>query len=88
MSKFAEKLRTKGKVEEDLYFAKRDRELLRAMKKEKLAKALDVGGRKKKRACDDLERDFTKASKRHSNRLDKLVKSYRKLLKRAKKLGD
>ena len=32
MGNFAEKLRTKGKVDEDRYFAKRDRELLKAMK--------------------------------------------------------
>ena len=86
MSNFAEKLRTKGKVEEDRYFAKRDRELLRAMKKDRLAKVLDVGGKKKKKACSDVEKDFDKSSKRYKKKQGKLVRAYRKLLKKAKKI--
>ena len=86
MSKFAEKLRTRGKVEEDLYFAKRDRELLKAMRKEKLAKALDVGGKKKKKACKELQQDFSRQSKRYKKHHEKLAKAYKKLLKKAKKI--
>ena len=86
MSNFAKKLRNKGKVEEDIYFAKRDRALLKAMNKEKLAKALDVRGKKKKQACKELEQDFSKTSKRHREKIGKLKKAYKKLLKRAKKL--
>ena len=73
MSKFADKLRTRGKVEEDLYFAKRDRELLKAMRREKLAKALDVDGKKKKKACKELQQDFARQSKRHRKQHEKLA---------------
>ena len=38
MGDFASKLRLKGLAEEDVYFAKRDRELLEALRKKKLAK--------------------------------------------------
>ena len=86
MSKFPEKLRTRGKVDEDLYFAKRDRELLKAMKKDKLAKALDVKGKKKKRACDDIEEAFDAVSKRFRKKPKKLGKAYRKLLKSARRI--
>lgn len=86
MSKFPEKLRSKGKVDEDRFFAKRDRELLKAMRKDELADALGVDKKKKKKSCAKLEDDFTRVSKRHKKRQRKLVKAYRKLLKRAKKI--
>lgn len=86
MSKFTDKLRTKGKVEEDLYFAKRDRELLKAMRQENLAKALDVDGKKKKKACKELQHDFARQSKRYKKRNEKLAKAYKKLVKKARKI--
>ena len=87
MKNFSEKLRARGKVEEDLYFAKQDRKLLEAMHRDKLAKALEIGSKKKKRSCADIERGFDKASKRYRKKPRKLGDAYKTLLKKARKLA-
>lgn len=86
MSKFSERLRARGRVEEDLYFVKRDRELLEAMKRDELAKALDLKGKKEKKSCDDIEDDFDRVSKQFRNKHGKLARAYHELLKRAHNL--
>lgn len=47
MNSFATKLRLKGLAEEDIYFAKRDRELIEALRKKKRDQAIASEGASK-----------------------------------------
>jgi hypothetical protein len=46
MSTLPEKLRLKGRAEEDIYFARRDRELIDALRRRRAAEARQSAGRK------------------------------------------
>lgn len=86
MSNFPEKLRLKALAEEDIYFAKRDRELIRAMHERKLAKHLDIEAKKKKKKAEALEEKYAAATVEHWHELRKLGKRYRTLIDKALKL--
>ena len=80
MAKFTEKMQLKGQGEEDLYFSKRDHELIKAMRKKKLAKALDVKSKKEKKAARYIEQGYENVTKSYRNKPGKLLKAYRNLL--------
>lgn len=86
MSDFIGKLKVKGKAEEDIYFAKRDRELIEAMHQRKLAKHLEIEAKKKKKKAAALEDKYAAVTVEHWYELKKLGKHYRALIDKALKL--
>ena len=86
MPDFREKLRLKALAEEDIYFAKRDRELIEALHKRKLAKHLQIEAKKDKKKARKLEEKYAEVTTTHWCRLKKLGKHYRRLISKAFKL--
>ena len=86
MSNFPEKLRLKALAEEDIYFAKRDRELIKALHERKLAKHLKLEAKKKKKKAQVLEDKYAAATVENGHKLKKLGKCYRSLIDKALKL--
>jgi hypothetical protein len=82
MTKLPEKLRLRALAEEDIYFAKRDRELIKALHERKLAKHLSVDSRKAK----TLQKEYAEVTEAHRDRPKKLAKNYRRLIRKAWKL--
>jgi hypothetical protein len=79
MNDFVDKLRLKESAEEDVYFAKKDLELIAALHQKKLAKLAKCGGEEKKRA-KSFEKRFEAISDKHKKKRHKLLRSYRALL--------
>lgn len=79
MSDFTEKLRLKEAADEDLYFAKQDLDLIKALHKKKLAKLAECseGETKSTRA---FEERFEAISEKHKEKPHKLLRAYRDLL--------
>lgn len=86
MTDIPDKLRLKEMAEEDIYFAKRDQELIRAMHERKLAQHLNIEKNKKKKKAVRLEEKYAIVTAEHWYELKKLRKRYRKLIDKALKL--
>lgn len=82
MNDFIEKLRLKEMAEEDIYFAKRDVELIKALRKRKLAKRAKCKcpDEDEMRTAKAFEDRFEAISEKHENEPRKLLRSYRTLL--------
>ena len=63
MSKFVETLRLKELAEEDIYFAKRDQELIRALHKKRLAEAVAAATRKDVKLARTFEKRYRKVNR-------------------------
>ena len=87
MSDFPNKLRLKEMAEEDIYFAKRDRELIRAMHERKLAKHLKIEKDKKRKKARRLENEYAIVTAEHRHEHKKLRDFYRNLIAKALKLA-
>jgi hypothetical protein len=86
MTKLPEKLRLKALADEDIYFAKRDRELIRALHERKLAKLLNIEAKQAKKKAKALKKQYAKVTAKHRDKPKKLGKRYRSLIKKALKL--
>ena len=86
MTDFPEKLRLKALAEEDIFFAKRDRELIRALHERRLAKHLKLEAKNKKKKAKALEDRYAAANAANGHKLKKLGKCYRSLINKALKL--
>lgn len=86
MTKLPEKLRLKAMAEEDIYFAKRDRELIAALRYRRLAEHLRLKTAAAKRKADALQREYTTVTAEHGGRPWRLAKHYRDLIKKARRL--
>ena len=86
MTGFPDKLRLKEMAEEDIYFAKRDRELIAAMHERRLAEHLKIEKKKARKKAEVLEVKYASASAKYKDRLKKLGKRYRSLVDKAKGL--
>ena len=80
MSNFVDKIHLKEIAEEDLYFAKHDRELIRALQKKQLGKLAKCGNDGEKKQAESFEKRFESVTEKHKNKPNKLARSYRKLL--------
>ncbi len=80
MSKFIEKLNLKGMADEDIYFAKRDRELIDALHKKKLKKVVDCAEEDEKALAKQYEKRFEKISDKHKHKPKKLARAFRDLV--------
>ncbi|MEW8064475.1 MAG: hypothetical protein AB2797_15275 [Candidatus Thiodiazotropha sp.] len=79
------KLWLKGQAEEDIYFAKRDRELIEALRKRKLRKKLENTNRKTRVRARKYEDRFVKISDKHGKKPKKMRKELSKLLAKIRK---
>jgi len=80
MGDFLDKLRLKEMADEDLYFAKKDKELIRALRKKKLAKLAQCEIPDGKKHAETFEKRFEKITQKHKKRPRKLLRRYRELL--------
>ena len=68
MSNFVEKLRLKEMAEEDLYFAKRDLDLIKALHNKKLAQAVDCRSESCKTKAEGFEKRFDRVKDKHNKK--------------------
>ena len=80
MSKFTDKLQLKGMAEEDIYFAKRDVELIDALHRGKLAKVAKCGDEGAKAKAEVFEDRFKEISKKNKKKPRRLLRAYRALI--------
>ena len=80
MPDFVDKLKLKGMAEEDVYFAKRDRELIEALRKKKLAEKARCSNKKGEDKAAAYQAAFDEITRKHRKKPKRLVKSYRKLI--------
>jgi hypothetical protein len=86
MPGWPDKLRLKALAEEDIYFAKRDRELIKALHERRLAKLLKVDAKKAKKKAKTLQNAYADATLSHKDKPKRLAKYYRGLIKKALRL--
>ncbi len=79
------KLWLKGKAEEDIYFAKRDRELIAALRKKKLCKQLDNCDKKSRKLAKKYEDRFENIAEEHGEKPKRMRKELSKLVGKIKK---
>ncbi|HHH39064.1 MAG TPA: hypothetical protein ENK50_05760 [Sedimenticola sp.] len=79
---FADKLRLKGLAEEDIYFARKDRELIEALHRRRLAEHAGCDSPGQEKRARKYEKRFHRISRRHQEKPKKRLKAWRKLLRR------
>ena len=79
------KLWLKGKAEEDIYFAKRDRELIEALRKKELCKKLDDCDKKSRKLARKYEDRFEKIAEEHGEKPKRMRKELSKLVTKIRK---
>jgi hypothetical protein len=82
MSRFVETLRLKELAEEDIYFAKRDQELIQALHARKLAEAVAADTRKAKKLAKSFEKEYRKVNRTCKKEPLKLMRAIRRLIDR------
>jgi hypothetical protein len=82
MSKFVETLRLKDLAEEDIYFAKRDQELIQALHKKRLAEAIAAETAKEKKLARSFEKRYRKINRCCQKKPLKLIRALRRLIDR------
>jgi len=80
MTDLVEKLRIKGGAEEDVYFAKRDVELIEALREKRLASLAKCRDAGEKDQAEAFQKRFEKISTKHKKKPHKLLRRYRDLL--------
>jgi hypothetical protein len=82
MSKFVETLRLKELAEEDIYFAKRDQELIRALHKKRLAEAVAAATRTDVKLARTFEKRYRKVNRACRKEPLMLIRALRRLVDR------
>ena len=82
MSDFVDNLRLKEAADEDIYFAKRDVELIEALHTKRLAKLAKCSGEKKQAKV--FEKRFLAISAKNKRKPRRLLRAYRALLDEVK----
>lgn len=80
MSDFIDKLTLKGKAEEDVYFAKRDLELIEALHKKKLHKVVQCENDDDKELPRQYEKRFEKIADKHKKKPKRLARACKELI--------
>lgn len=80
MLSLSERLTLKGKAEEDIYFAKRDRELIEALHKKKLHKVVQCKNDRDKKLTKQYEKRFAKITDKHKNKPKRLARACKDLI--------
>jgi hypothetical protein len=82
MSKFVETLRLKELAEEDIYFAKRDQELIQALHDKKLAETVAAATRKNRKLARTFEKQYRKVNRACRKEPLMLIRAIRRLVDR------
>jgi len=80
MSNFVNKMILKGKAEEDIYFAKRDRELIEALRKKRLGKVVECEDEDDKGQTKRYEKRFKKIAAKHKKKPKRLARACKELI--------
>ena len=80
MTRFSAKLRLKEHAEEDIYFAKRDRELIRALREKRLSTSARCSSEKDQQQARSFEKQFDRISNRFKKKKRKRFKAYQQLI--------
>ncbi len=86
MTDFPDKLRLKELAEEDIYFAKRDRELIQALREKRLAESAHCPSKKGKKHARSFEKRFDEITSKHKDKRRKRLKAYRRLIEKILKV--
>ena len=82
MSKFVETLRLKELADEDIYFAKRDQELIEALHRKRLAEAVAAASRREVKLARRFEKHYRKVSRSCRKQPLMLIRALRRLVDR------
>ena len=82
MSKFVETLRLKELAEEDIYFAKRDQELIQALHEKRLVEAVAAATRKNRKLARVFEKQYRKVNRACRKEPLMLIRAIRRLVDR------
>ena len=85
MNKFANKMKLKEMAEEDIYFAKRDRELIEALRQRRLKAHVQCTSEDSKDQAKAYEKKFKKITRKHRNDAKSMIEAYRKLIRKIRK---
>lgn len=80
MPDYSKKISLKGLAEEDIYFAKRDRELIEALHKKKLHKVVQCKSNHDKKLTKQYEKRFTKITNKHKKKPKRLAQACKELI--------
>jgi hypothetical protein len=80
MSRIVETLRLKELAEEDIYFAKRDQELIRALHRKRLATAVAAETTKDRKLARSFEKRYRKINRVCRKKPLKLIRTLRRLI--------
>ena len=80
MSRFVETLRLKELAEEDIYFAKRDQELIQALHNKRLAKAIAADARENRKLARTFEKQYRKVNRAFRKEPLMLIRAIRRLI--------
>jgi hypothetical protein len=80
MSKIVETLRLKERGEEDIYFAKRDQELIQALHRKRLATVVAADTPKEKKLARSFEKHYRKINRCCRMKPLKLMRALRRLI--------
>jgi hypothetical protein len=78
MSKFVEPLRLEELAEEDIYFVKRDQELIQALHSKRLAEAVAAVNRKHRELARTFEKQYRKINRACRNEPLMLIRAIRR----------
>jgi hypothetical protein len=82
MSKFVESLRLKELAEEDIYFARRDQELIRALHMKRLAEAVAAETREDRKLARKFEKRYRRVGRVCRKEPLMLIRALRRLIDR------
>ena len=82
MSKFVESLRLKELAEEDVYFARRDQELIRALHMKRLAEAVAAETREDRKLARKFEKRYRRVGRVCRKEPLMLIRALRRLIDR------
>jgi hypothetical protein len=82
MNEFVTKMRLKEMAEEDIWFARRDQELLDALRGRRLAEQAGCRSERDQLRARQFEKEFNAIEKSHHRRRPRLIRACRLLLDR------
>ena len=85
MHDFASKMKLKEMAEEDIYFARRDLELIEALRQKQLKKHVNCPSDNKSNKASHYEKKFEKITRKHQDDPESMIEAYRKLIGKIRK---
>ena len=80
MNEFADKMKLKEMAEEDIYFAKRDLELIEALRQRRLKEHVQCPSEGDGDRAKAYEKKFKKLTRKHRKNPQSMIEAYRKLI--------